>query len=90
MRIDAAIEMTQIGHHIMQISVVMLDKRTLPGIINIRNHSTPPVPGFLVVGHIYRTKTIILCREPANITQRVQDKGYNINKRYNAHNLTVP
>jgi hypothetical protein len=52
MRIDAAIETTQIGHHIMQISVVMLDKRTLPGIINIRNHSTPPVPGFLVVGHI--------------------------------------
>jgi hypothetical protein len=59
MRIDAAIEKTQIGHHIMQISVVMLHKRTLPGIINIRNHSTPPVPGFLVVGHIYSTKTLI-------------------------------
>ena len=71
MRLDAAIETTQIGHNIMQISVVMLDKRTLPSIINIRNYSIPPVPGFQVVGHIYRTKTLILCREAANITQRL-------------------
>ncbi len=52
MRLDAAIETTQIGHNIMQKSVVMLDKLTLPGIINISNHSTPSVPGFLVVYHI--------------------------------------
>jgi len=52
MRSDAAIETTQIGHHIMQISVVMLDKRALPGIINIINYSLPPVLGFHVVGHI--------------------------------------
>ena len=52
MRLDVAIETTQIGQSIMQIAVVMLDKRTLPGIINIRNYSVPPVPGFQVVGHI--------------------------------------
>ena len=31
MRRDAAIETTQIGHNIVRISVVMLDKRSLPG-----------------------------------------------------------
>jgi hypothetical protein len=52
MRLDAAIETTQIGQNIMQIAVVMLNKRALPGIINISNHSVPPVLGFQVVGHI--------------------------------------
>jgi hypothetical protein len=52
MRLDAAIETTQIGQNIMQIAVVMLNKRTLPSIINICNYSMPPVPGFQVVGHI--------------------------------------
>jgi hypothetical protein len=52
MPLDAAIETTQIGQSIMQIAVIMLDKRTLPGIINLRNYSVPPVPGFQVVGHI--------------------------------------
>jgi hypothetical protein len=53
MRLDVAIETTQIGQHIMQIAVVMLHKRALPGIINIRNYSPPPVPGFFVIGHIF-------------------------------------
>ena len=52
MRLDAAIETTQIGQNIMQIAVVMLDKRALLGIINISNYSVPPVLGFHVVGHV--------------------------------------
>ena len=65
MRLDAAIKATQIGQNIMQKAVVMLVKRTLPGIINIRFDSVPPVSGLLVVGHIKGTKTLILRREPA-------------------------
>jgi hypothetical protein len=52
MRLDAAIETTQIGYSIVQMAFVMLDKWTLPGIINCRAYSDPPVPGFQVVGHI--------------------------------------
>ena len=51
MRLHAAIETTQIGQNIMQIAIVIY-KRTLPGIIYIRNYSVPPVPGFQVVGQI--------------------------------------
>jgi hypothetical protein len=65
MRFDAAIKATQIGQNIMQKAVVMLDKRTLLGIINIRFHSSPPVSGLDVVGHIKGTKTLIFRREPA-------------------------
>ena len=68
MSLHAAIETTQIGQSIMQVAVVMLDQRALPGIINISNYTLPPVPGFHVVGHIYSTKTFILWREPANRT----------------------
>ncbi len=60
MRLEAAIETTQIGHNIMQIAVVMIDQRTLLAIISVYNYSVPPVPGFLVVGHIHSAKTLIL------------------------------
>ena len=65
MRLDAAIKATQIGQNVVHKAVVMLVKRTLPGIINIRFDSIPPVSGLLVVGHIKGTKTLILRREPA-------------------------
>ena len=65
MRLDAAIKATQIGQNVMRKAVVMLVKRTLPGIINIRLDSAPPVSGLLVVGQIKGTKTLILRREPA-------------------------
>ena len=65
MRLDAAIKATQIGQNVVQKAVVMLVKRTLPGIINIRLDSAPPVSGLLVVGQIKGTKTLILRREPA-------------------------
>ena len=71
MRLDVAIETTQIGQNIMRIAVVMLAQRTLLGIINLHHHSAPPVLAFQVVGQIKRTKTLILCREPANITQQL-------------------
>ncbi len=65
MRLDAAIKATQIGQNIMRKAVVMLDKRTLLGIINLRYDSSPPVSGLLVVGQIKGTKTLILRSEPA-------------------------
>ena len=68
MRLDVAIETTQIGQNIMRVAVVMLDKRTLLAIINLHIRSIPPVPAFLVVGHKQRTKALILCREPSNKT----------------------
>jgi hypothetical protein len=54
MRLDVAIETTQIGQNIMQKAVVMLDKRTLLAIINRYIHSAESAPlvlAFLVVGH---------------------------------------
>ena len=65
MRLDAAIKATQIGQNVVQKAVVMLVKRTLPGIINIRLDSAPPVSGLLVVGQIKGTKKFIFRREPA-------------------------
>ena len=38
MRLDVTIESTQIGHNIVQMAVVMLDKRTLLAIINLHIH----------------------------------------------------
>ena len=49
MRLDAAIKATQIGQNVMRKAVVMLVKRTLPGIINFRLDSAPPVSGLDVV-----------------------------------------
>ena len=65
MRLDAAIKATQIGQNVMRKAVVMLVKRTLPGIIKIQFDSVPPVSGLLVVGQIKGTKTLIFRREPA-------------------------
>jgi hypothetical protein len=39
MSLDAATEMKQIGQNILKIAVVMLDKRTLPDVINVRNEA---------------------------------------------------
>jgi hypothetical protein len=51
MRLDVAIETTQIGQKIAQMAVVMLDKWTLLAIINLDLRSVPLVPVFQVVGH---------------------------------------
>ena len=90
MRLDAAIEATHIGHTIVQIAVVIVVKRTLLSIINSRYYPAPPVLCFQIVCHIMSTKTLIFGVEPANRKKRLQDKGFNDNKGYNANNLTVP
>ena len=64
MRGDAAIKTTHIGQNIVQIALVMLVKRTLPGVINLHRCSIPPVPGFHVVGYIQSTETLIFGGEP--------------------------
>ena len=39
MHLDVAIKTTHIAQNIVQMSVVMLDKRTLPDVINVRNEA---------------------------------------------------
>ena len=54
MRLDVAIETTQIGQKIMQKAIVILDrsKRTLLAIINLHIRAVPLVLALQVVGHI--------------------------------------
>jgi hypothetical protein len=62
--IDTAIKPTKIAQTIVHIAIVMLDQRTLFGIICFNRLSSPPVPGLLVVGNKVSTETLIFGGEP--------------------------
>ena len=69
MRLDVAIETTQIGQNIVQMAVVMPDKRTLLTIIKLDLHSVSLDPAFLVViNHIRKIIGIIAIKRITYIT----------------------
>ncbi len=84
-----AINPTQVRQKIVQVSIVLLCKRTHHGLINFQGNPAPPILVFKVIGYIMSAETLKFNWEPAKTTEQIWNKGYNDKKWNKEINLQI-